>query len=223
MGSNAYVPTKGQQNRKKCLMHILFFLKVVNPQLHNISITDSQAKEDSILWPYFLSSSWDIFNYDYTALTLSTKEISHSLWRPCQISTNLLKGTSDKSSKKAAALLLFPWKDILCTFTEDRLAFCRVRCCINNFFGLPFTLSCCHCRVVIFMCFSASAPDGCCHKSPIPTHSFSTYIKAQRQWEVGHMPGNVTVLMCSYLCMFIIKYDIYNHRGFTFTPGYFMA
>lgn len=96
-------------------------------------------------------------------------------------------------------------------------------CCINNFFGLPFTLSCCHCHVVIFMCFSASAPDGCCHKSPIPTHTFSTYIKAQRQWEVDHMPGNVTVLMSSYLCMLIMKYDIHNHHGFTFTPGYFMA
>lgn len=50
-------------------------------------------------------------------------------------------------------------------------------------------------------------------------HTSSAYIKALRQWVVDHMPGNVIVLMCSYLCVFIIIYDIHNHKEITFTSG----
>lgn len=52
-------------------------------------------------------------------------------------------------------------------FSVHLLAFCRVCCWINDFFFFDCHL---HCHVVIVMCFYASAPDGCCHKSPIPTH-----------------------------------------------------
>lgn len=58
--------------------------------------------------------------------------------------------------------------------------------------------------------------------NPPSPHTFSTYIKAQRQWEADHMPAHITALMRSYLCVFIMKYDIHNHKGFAFTLGYYM-
>lgn len=80
------------------------------------------------------------------------------------------KGKRDNFYMKAEQhSYCFPKKDhqtVLC----DRKVFDRFCCCINDFFGVPFTLSCCQCHVVIVMSFYASAPDGCCHKSPIPTH-----------------------------------------------------
>lgn len=92
-------------------------------------------------------------------LSLLKKENCHSLWRSCGISTNLLKGKSNNFYMKAAAaaLVLFPKKDhqdVLCTFSEDRLVFCRVFCCINDFFWLPFTgtLSYCHRHVLLCQC-----------------------------------------------------------------------
>lgn len=131
----------GQQEHVWWIHYLKKKKSTVNPLLHNISITALQVKEHSILRPYVLSSSWSAVQTTGTetketysimiillSLSPATKK-SLSLWRPRRISTNLLKGTSDKLYMKAVALLLFPKKDcqgIRCTFTEDRLAFRRV-------------------------------------------------------------------------------------------------
>lgn len=169
------------------------------------------------------------------SLSLSKKGNCHSLWRSCGISTNLLKGKSDNFYMKAAAaaaLLLFPKKDhqdVLCTFTEDRLVFCRVCCCIHGFFCFFFDCHL-HCHVVTTWHFmlSSSCASLPVHQMAAVTnlpspHTSSAYIKAQRQWVVDHMPANVTVLVYSYLCVFIIIYDIHNQKGITFTSGHYMA
>lgn len=84
------------------------------------------------------------------------KKKSLSLRRPCRISTNLLKGTSDKLYMKAAALLLFPKKDcqgIRCTFTEDRLALRRVLTPFwTTIYIVLLSLSCCHRHVLLCQC-----------------------------------------------------------------------
>lgn len=82
------------------------------------------------------------------------------------------KGKSDNFYMKAAAaaLLLFPKKKTTKLFYVTEKYLTGFAAALMNFFGVPFTLSCCQCHVVIVMSFYASAPDGCCHKSPIPTH-----------------------------------------------------
>lgn len=118
----------------------------------------------------------------------------------------------------AVALVLFPKKDhqdVLCTFAEDRLAFCRVCCCVNCFFFFFFWTAV---YIVMLSLSCASLPVhqmAAVTNLPSP-HTSSAYIKAQRQCVVDHMPANVTVLMCSYLCVFIIIYNIHNHKGITF-------
>lgn len=133
----------GQQEHVWWIDYLKEKKSTVNPPLHNISITALQVKEYSILRPYVLSSSWsavqttgtetkETYSIMIILLSLSLAPATKKnlcLWRPCRISTNLLKGTSDKLYMKAAALLLFPKKDgqdIRCTFTDDRLAFRRV-------------------------------------------------------------------------------------------------